>query len=41
MCALLFGAISGIIRIVGWASLFKLFLAKPKIDYQGNYMQFI
>ena len=37
--ALLFGAISGIIGILGWAMMFKAVDQKPNIDIKGYYLQ--
>jgi hypothetical protein len=37
--ALLFGAISGIIGILGWVILFKIVPQKPNIDFKGYYLQ--
>ena len=37
--ALLFGAISGIIGILGWIILFEIVPQKPNIDFKGYYLQ--
>lgn len=37
--ALLLGAISGIIGILGWIILFKIVPQKPNIDFKGYYIQ--
>ena len=37
--ALLFGAISGIVGILGWIILFKIIPQKPNIDFKGYYTQ--
>lgn len=37
--ALLFGAISGIIGIIGWIIMFKAVDQKPNIDIKGYYLQ--
>jgi hypothetical protein len=37
--ALLFGAISGIVGILGWMVLFKIIPQKPNIDFKGYYTQ--
>ncbi|MGO4770510.1 hypothetical protein ACEN2I_02520 [Flavobacterium sp. W22_SRS_FK3] len=37
--ALLLGALSGIVGIIGWILLFKIADFKPKIDFKGYYIQ--
>jgi hypothetical protein len=39
LSALLLGAISGIIGIVGWMIMFKLSDQQPQIDFRGYYIQ--
>lgn len=37
--ALLLGAVSGIIGIIGWMFMFKITDHKPRIDFKGYYIQ--
>lgn len=39
LTALLFGAISGIIGIIGWVIMFKMTSHQPPIDFKGYYIQ--
>ncbi|MBO9583959.1 MAG: hypothetical protein J7574_07360 [Flavobacterium sp.] len=39
LTALLFGAISGLIGILGWVFLFKITHHQPPIDFRGYYIQ--
>ena len=39
LLALLFGAISGLIGIIGWILMFEIIPTKPNIDFDGYYLQ--
>jgi len=39
LIAVIFGAISGIIGIIGWFFLFKITHHQPQIDFKGYYIQ--
>lgn len=41
MSALILGAVSGIIGILGWAAIFKISKYDPNIDFKGYYLQLV